>query len=515
VSTLSKDSKLDAVGIVLGSVYLTLQNIISTTIGVFGYAFMARMITQEQMGVIAGLTLITSLVQLLSDFGLNASIAKFVSELRGREEDSSTYIFSAISFRAILILPLASVLFLFSNEISMFIFKASTFSSAIKLIAVDSVLVSFSPLFNNVLWGYSMLKNMAVYGITSTTIRWLTIVFFLVRGYGLNGIIVGWIVGDTFSFFVLSITTSRIVKFSRSILRNSFKNFPELLKFSWPIYIASVASFLYTWYDRALVLTYLSLTELGVYNVAYTAFSVLISVTSSLGSALFPYYGMAYGRNDHSKITLGIRKASRYTMLVLFPLIVGLAVTSKPVITLFAGQEYEGGWIVLAVLSLFGLVYGISPAFSNLLLVYGKTKVILFLNLASIAISMVFLPLVWFLKLAGLAIVRGTASLITFFLSLYFLSKNVKIEIDYSMGLKAIFASVVMALVVLVAQQVAYSKFFLSLYVALGGITYVITIKLTRALNDEDFQLVQQVAGEKLAVYAKRFFGFSEDATES
>jgi len=49
----AKDSKLGAVGIVLGSVYLTLQSIISTTIGVFGYAFMARMITQEQMGVIA------------------------------------------------------------------------------------------------------------------------------------------------------------------------------------------------------------------------------------------------------------------------------------------------------------------------------------------------------------------------------------------------------------------------------------------------------------------------------
>jgi hypothetical protein len=47
------------------------------------------------------------------------------------------------------------------------------------------------------------------------------------------------------------------------------------------------------------------------------------------------------------------------------------------------------------------------------------------------------------------------------------------------------------------------------LYVALGGITYVITIKLIRALNSEDFQLVQQVAGEKLAVYAKKFFGVS------
>ena len=34
-NTLSKDGELNVVGIALGSAYLTLQNIISTTIGVF------------------------------------------------------------------------------------------------------------------------------------------------------------------------------------------------------------------------------------------------------------------------------------------------------------------------------------------------------------------------------------------------------------------------------------------------------------------------------------------------
>ncbi|MGC9203146.1 MAG: oligosaccharide flippase family protein, partial [Thermoproteota archaeon] len=334
-------------------------------------------------------------------------------------------------------------------------------------------------------------------------------------GYGLNGIVVGWIVGDFISFLMLGVTTSRLVKLSGSTLRNPTKNLPELLKFSWPIYASSITSFLYTWYDRALVLAYLPLTALGAYNVAYTAFSVLASLASSLGSALFPYYGMAYGRKNHNAISLGIKKASRYTMLILFPLIVGLVVTSKPVIALFAGQEYERGWIVLAILSSFGLVYGISPAFSNLLLIYGKTKVILFLNLFSIVVSLLFLPLVWFLSLAGLAIVRGTANLLTFLLSLYFLSKNVKIEIDYKVGLKAIFASIVMGFVVVVTQQVAYSRFLLPLYVALGGVAYVATIRALRVLNGEDFQLLQQLVGEKLASYATRFLGFSEDVIKS
>jgi O-antigen/teichoic acid export membrane protein len=69
--------------------------------------------------------------------------------------------------------------------------------------------------------------------------------------------------------------------------------------------------------DRALVLAYLSLIALGVYNVAHTAFSVLITIASSLGSAFFPYYGVTYGKNDQNSITLGIKRASRYTMLIL------------------------------------------------------------------------------------------------------------------------------------------------------------------------------------------------------
>ena len=511
VDVLSRDSELNAVSVVLGSIYLTLQNIISTIIGIFGYTFMARMITQEQMGAIAGLTFIISLVQLLSDFGLNASIAKFVSELKGRREDSSKYIFSALSFRIILSLPLALMLFLFSNDISKLLFKSSIFSSAIKLIAIDSIFISFSPLLNSILWGSSMLKNMAIYGITSTSMRWLAIVFSLVNGYGLNGVIIGWIIGDIVFFFMLSLTTSRFIKFNRSMLHNSIKKLSELLKFSWPIYVASITSFLYTWYDRALVLAYLSLTALGIYNVAYTAFSVLVTMASSLGSALFPYYGIAYGKNDQNSITLGIKRASRYTMLILFPLIIGLIITSKPVITLFAGQQYEEGWVVLAILSSFGLVYGISPAFSNLLLVYGKTKVILLLNLISIVISLAFLPLVWFLNLAGLAIVRGAASLITFLLSLHFLSRIIKIEIDYKAGLEAIFSSIVMAIVVIVFQQVLYSKFLLPLYIVLGGITYALMIRLLKVINKEDIQLIQQITGEKLATYMAKILGFNED----
>ena len=60
------------------------------------------------MGVMAGLTLLASFIQLLSDFGLNHSLAKFVSELKGRGEGSSSHLLSDMVFQgcsSILLVP--------------------------------------------------------------------------------------------------------------------------------------------------------------------------------------------------------------------------------------------------------------------------------------------------------------------------------------------------------------------------------------------------------------------------
>ena len=68
---MGEEPELTAAKVATGSIYLTVQNILSTAIGVVGYAFMARMITREEMGVVAALSLLATLIGLLSSFGLN------------------------------------------------------------------------------------------------------------------------------------------------------------------------------------------------------------------------------------------------------------------------------------------------------------------------------------------------------------------------------------------------------------------------------------------------------------
>jgi O-antigen/teichoic acid export membrane protein len=350
---------------------------------------------------------------------------------------------------------------------------------------------------------------MAIYGVASIAVRWLSITALLLTSKGVDGVIIGWIAGDTALLLMQTFRVTRLVGFKKQDFKAFGKSATTLLKFAFPLYIASAVSFLYTWYDKAVILAYLPLSDLGIYNTTYLAFTVLVTIATALGSALLPYYGMAYGRNDHRAISLGIKRAIKYTALVVFPLALGLAATSKTTLAIFAGQQYQAGWTVLTILSLFGLTYGIAPALSNVLLIYGKTKTILLLSLVPVVSSLTLLPLVWVYGLSGLAIMRGISLALSFILTAYFTNKTAKIQIDRPALSRALVASATMAAAILVLQQAFYSSYLVPVYIIVGAIIYVALIRLLRALDQEDFQLLNQVIGKKATKYVMKILGYT------
>ncbi|MGQ9597666.1 MAG: oligosaccharide flippase family protein, partial [Thermoproteota archaeon] len=176
---MAKEAPLTAAGVAVGSIYLTLQNVLSTLIGVLGYAYMARAITLAEMGVMAGVTLLSSLAQIALDLGLNSSVAKFTSEEVGRGADYSKYLLSALTLRIPLTLAVTSQISVFSTYISEALFNTPNYSGVLSLAAVDIALLSISPLLNNTLWGSGRLMEMAIYGFSSVALRWAFITAFL------------------------------------------------------------------------------------------------------------------------------------------------------------------------------------------------------------------------------------------------------------------------------------------------------------------------------------------------
>ncbi|MBO3754635.1 MAG: oligosaccharide flippase family protein [Candidatus Brockarchaeota archaeon] len=500
------DEVLSVVSVAVGSIYLVLQNVFSTVIGILGYAFMARAITQEEMGVVAGFNLLHSLIQVLVDFGLNSSVAKFVSESIGRKADYAKHVFSTLVFRLLVSLTVFLIVLSSSKAVSQVFFGNPGYSSLLTIVAVDMTLASIASLLNSVLLGSGRLKTMAFFNTASVAARWVLIITLLLQGYGLTGVFYGWVAGSLVLLMLLVFSTLRTTG-SRRGTAEGHATLWSMLRFSTPVYVASMVSFLYNWYDKALILAFLPLQQLGVYNVAYTAFSVFVSIASAIGSSLLPYYGVMYGRGEHSAISDGVRRVGKYTMLLLFPLALGLASTSRQVLIVFAGRQYEPGWLSLATLSVFGLVYGLSTAFSSLLLVYGKTRTILLVTLTSTLLSIVFMPLVAVLNLVGLAVVKGVSILLSFLLSLFFLKRIMTVRIDTMTTLKTLLSSVLMAIVVLAAQQFLQGSLFLPMHVLTGVAVYALLVRGLRVLNSDDVELIEGVFGERFSRYVVRIMG--------
>jgi len=485
-----------------------MRNILSTLIGIFGLAFLARAITQEEMGTLTVLTLIASLMQIISDFGLSQALAKYVAELKGREEDFSAYFISTLSFKASSALLASLFIFLFSGEISITLLKSQSMYKLVRLTALYTFISSLKPMFNSLLLGAGSLRRIAICDVASTATRWTTITILVSLGHGVYGAVTGWIIGDLCGEILYAAGSYNLIELSEKLLSKSAHLIPSLLRFSWPLLAASIVSFLYAWYDQALVIAFLPLESVGIYNVSRRAFGVLSGISAALSQSLFPYYGMTYGKRNHEAIAAAIKKASRYTMLIMFPLTMGLFSAAKPAITLFAGQQYEPGWPVLAIMALFGLTYGISSALTGLLIIYEKTKTVMLLNVASVAFSLLMLPAVGFLGLNGLAIMRGASLLLTILLTVYFLSKIMRIEIDKETLIKALVSSVIMAVAVYSVQQIYYSKFLLPIYVLIGAAIYLAEIKFFRILNKSDFHLLAQILGKRNVALIAKLMGY-------
>jgi len=127
------------------------------------------------------------------------------------------------------------------------------------------------------------------------------------------------------------------------------------------------------------------------------------------------------------------------------------------------------------------------------------TETTLLVNLTSVALSLTMLPTLQFLGLTGLATVRGASLLLSFALSVYFISKTVKIEINGQTAWKALASTTIMTIAVLATEKITYNNLFLPLYVAIGTAAYTATTRALKTLNKEDAQLIKEIFGEKTA----------------
>lgn len=190
----------------------------------------------------------------------------------------------------------------------------------------------------------------------------------------------------------------------------------EILSNSWPIMLASAASFIYIRIDQVMIGSMLGNREVGIYAAAVKLVEVWYFIPIIICSSLFPAIINAKksGLEMYKK-----RIKDFYILMTVIPIIIIIPVFifAKPIILILFGSNYLGsvGILKIYIWSSLGLFLG--TAVSQYLMSENLVKVIFRLNLLAmfinIVLNLIFIPIfgltgaAWATLIAYLALPLG------------------------------------------------------------------------------------------------------------
>ena len=98
---------------------------------------------------------------------------------------------------------------------------------------------------------------------------------------------------------------------------------------------------------------------------------------------------------------------------------------------------------------------------------------------------------------------RALAILLGAIFSVFILRRKMTLVLDLPVITKTIFAGGVMAAVILGIQFLWYSKFLLPVYLLVGVVVYMVLLRLLKAVEVADLDLLKRFFGAKLSFISK------------
>ncbi len=473
-----------------GASYFLLQSLASAIFGVAYFAVLARIISQAEMGWYTSLSFLTGFLPLFASLGLTPAAAKFLSQhLAEGKTDEARKISKTV---LLLCLPFSLVVSLLcvvtAPQLALFFMKGEESAWLIQILALTVPFVALSTVCSGFLQGLQEIGKLSKLSFFSYVLTRIAGLFLLRAGLGLAGILVGWILGNILMILITLTIVLRRLPFTKGLYPTR-----PLLSFSMPLLASSVLILLAQWMDRALVIFYVDPVQIGIYNVAATAWTVLMLVPTAILTALFPKMSELHAQHGKEILEEALEKASRYVNMIHIPLCVGLTLLAFSVIPLFAGEKFAEASIPYMVMALGAIPYGYTVLAYSVFVVLKRNRYVLIYTVLGILVNaLVGYMLIPRIGIVGAAMGNTLLQTVGCFSALILLRRAINPHLDRETLLKVPAATLGMALVVYFSQKIFTSQASLPLHIILGILTYFALLILLKTIHETDLHLLDK-----------------------
>lgn len=278
------------------------------------------------------------------------------------------------------------------------------------------------------------------------------------------------------------------------------KSLIEDIKLGFPLRVNFIMDFLLGSSDRYVITYFLTVAAVGYYSPGYALGSLIIFFPRASGVVLMPLLSRAIDNAKQSEAENMLNYTIRGFLLLAIPFIIGSAVLSSSLLSLFANAEVsQKAHMVTPVVAVANLFFGLNIILFNALWVREKTAIILKMNAVAAIINLA-LNLI-FLSIFKNILVAAFTTLISYLIVFVSIRKVVLKDWTVNFGLKIILKSIVASIFMGV---ILYSIFlnvgisshrvwFLLGKIIVAAIVYVIALFVMKTFSQKEMQFIKRV----------------------
>ena len=327
----------------------------------------ARLLVQEDYGVIAMLNIFLAVSQTFIDSGFGTALIRKIDRT---ETDFSTVFYFNIAVAVFFYLGL----FFAAPAIANF-YNTPLLVPVTRVTAINLVIGSLSGIHNAKLSIAIDFKSRAKISIVSAVLTGSVGLWMAYSGYGVWALVVQTV----FAGIIRTIMLWIIVKWYPKLVF-SWKSFKEMFSFGSKLLASGLLDTIYNNIYPLVIGKVFSPTTLGVYSKANSLAQFPSSnITSVLQSVTFPVLSTI--QNEEDRLAAAYKRFLRIAAFVVFPLMMGLSAVADPFIRLALTDKWEGAIYLLQIICFWMMWYPIHAINLNILQVKGRSDYFLKLEI--------------------------------------------------------------------------------------------------------------------------------------
>ena len=298
-------------------------------------------------------------------------------------------------------------------------------------------------------------------------LRAIFIVIAIKGGYGLSGIGAAYLFAGIVNLIVLYLfIVIRIPDLKLDLRLSTMEAFKLLFGFSIWIFLSKIFAFISYRIDTIVIGIFLPPVNLTYYNVAFKIYELLRFGFSLIASTLVPVTSELNSLMDKQKLSLLFKKASKYTVMLMYPLLLFSFFYVCEIIKLWIGNSFNTSALLtkLFIVSLF--MTALISSGSEMMVGLNRVKELaIYAGVGSIVNLIISITLIRTIGIPGVVI--GTL-IGSFIMSVFYLYKILQ---SFNIGVVSFFKDVFIKPLILTAIMIVLFLFTDNLYI---GLIYVI-----------------------------------------